>query len=159
MQVLRLRSPWRPQLRMTAHGVVSFFSGGINHLRLKARGGGLCIPEHLAIQVHHLERQGIHSGHPARIDLAQLVRVDDFEQPLESPLTGHVELPPGASPWATPQPTPLAVVETLGKLGDGMGPLTPGSHRQRRNADQAGNGVAHALGAARIRQPLASVSP
>ena len=85
---------------------------GQGRILLEARGGGIGVPEHLAIQVQHLQRLGIYSGHPARIDLAQLVRVDDFEHPLESPLTRHVELPPGASPQITPQPTPLAVVET-----------------------------------------------
>jgi len=88
-----------------------------------------------------------------------LVRIDDFEHPLESPLAGHVELPPGAAPCRTAQPTPLAVVETFGKFVDGMGFLPPGGHRQRRNGDQAGHGTAQAIWTARIGQPLASVSP
>jgi hypothetical protein len=88
-----------------------------------------------------------------------LVRVDDFEHPLESPLTRHVELPPGAVSGWTAQAPPLALVETFGKFGDGLGLLTPGGHRQRRQTDQAGNGVAHALGTARGGQPSASVSP
>ena len=37
------------------------------------------------------------------------------------------------------------MVETLGKLGDGMGSLTPGRHRQRRKGDLAGNGITHSL--------------
>ena len=86
---------------------------GQGRILREARRGWIGIAQQFAIQLPHRQRLGMQAGHPVGIDLPQLVGFDDFEHPLKGPFAGRIARSRVTAPGVTPQPPPLAVMETF----------------------------------------------
>src|SRR5439155_13355394 len=87
------------------------------------------------------------------------LRIDLFQQASEGSLRRYLILPGSAPARAAAQATPLAMIEALSKLGNGVRAFATRRHRQSDEGQETSQLVAHSSGIARIGHVLMKTFP
>lgn len=109
--------------------------------------------------MHDPEDRAILGFHPTGQHVFEFFGIDLLEQATKGPFRGHVILLRTAPPRTAAPATALAVIEALGKLGDGMNSFATGHDRQGEQGQTTGQAVAHPSGIPGIGQTLLKALP